>query len=165
MKRIVLLFVACVCFSTTGCLSAVIAESGKRLSNNATREELDACFGQPRKVEDIDGEVKLTYITRKKISDGSDSIFLAWYTLGLSEPPLIAYYSLAALYHMIAGQEITYTYNKSGHLIEYSRDKYIFGFERQTYSGGGKREEKQKEQEADVQIIIPPIIEILNPNP
>ncbi len=154
MKRIVLLLVACVCFSSLGCLSGFIAGSGKMLSGFENREKVDACFGQPHKVEEIDGEFKATYITRKKIADPNGEYGTqAWalFTLGLSEPPLLAYFSGNVIYYTIAGKEITFTFDKRGRVIEYTPTERVNDWPRMRYESRLKAEEeerKQKEEEA-----------------
>ncbi len=151
MKRILSLLVACVCFSSTGCLSGIIAESGKHLSGRETREELDACFGEPRKVEEIDGEVKVTYVTRKKIADphGMTDAFLgAVITLGLSEPLNLMFTSGSFTFYTITGREVTYIFDKQGRLIEYSPDhsRLPFNFQRESYLSARRREEREKQE-------------------
>ncbi len=157
MKRIQMLLVAFISFASAGCLSSTIANSGHRLSAYKTRNEVDACFGQPRTVVEIDGELKATYVTRKKVADSHDLWMASAYaiiTLGLSEPPLIAYYSGASAYFAVVGREINFTFDKQGSVIECSPrdDRFADTRAQKRFRAkllGEEIEEETKKNEAD----------------
>jgi YD repeat-containing protein len=117
--RNVCLALTAAAFASTGC-SALIAVSGRNLSDLKDRTDVQAAFGAPEATGEAEGKLFEEYSTRQKIADpwfvGPGLAMGYCMTLGLYEFVILPVELYRTGRRTLLGQRIQFTYDTDGHV-------------------------------------------------